>query len=1717
MRAAKKIPVDRKLLQELVPLNALTAERFKEVSEKIVIEEVLAGRYLFRKGDRDNQSIYILEGKVNLIDGFRKVTSEVEAGTDISRYPIANQQPRPLSARAVKKVIIARVDSSLLDVFLTWDQSSTAEAVEIGSESNEDWMTHILQSEAFIKIPPSMIQGLLIKMEQLTVKAGDTIIQQGDNGDYFYTIHQGRCAVTRRETPDGEDKLLAELVDGDSFGEDALVSDARRNASVSMLTDGLLMRLAKQDFVELLKNQLVKRVDYDQAVAMVDDGAVWVDVRTPDEYENSAFEDSVNLPLSSLRDELSELVFNSKYIVCCDTGRRSESAGFLLSHKGFDVYVLEGGMAGLSDVSVQPVSEADSADAAQSADVLDFAGGGDEAPAGPAETDDNRVPGEHSEVLDRLRTENASLGEQLQTFRDTEARLNEQLEQLRGELGESSDKLADLYTQARIDAEQLELLRGELGESGEKLGAYYEKEHVAAEESQLLQEQYHALQEEFSQKAASDKQTIRQLQVQLDELQGTAGCRDDEYQSLKDEFSKKTESDEQTIKALQAQLGELQDTAGERDAEYQTLRTEFSRQAASDAQTIADLQTRLDELQGTAGQRNNEYQALQEEFSRKTESDEQTIKQLQAQLTELQGAAASRDDEHRALAEQLAELAAASRAAEDDYAARLQQKSDEASGLEQALAEVRAELEAKPGLEEKAARVDELDTFNAGLTDQVETLRTELENSASALTAAEQAAAQRQQEYEQEIKALHESLEQHKERLSETAADQAATTETLQRDNEALRTELRDASVLLDEHKEQVVNLQADKQAADEAQQRQHSEREAERSELQQALDAERQALESLREELSRTESQASEERSALAEDMKTQLARANEKIERLEIKRVELKQKRSAQDEELELAEARHAELQAQLSEHESRNSELQAEIDAIKGEAESKARELEEERSGLQAQLEHMCSKVSDAQQLVADSDSKMQQLDTQLTETNTKNESLQEERELLQQQLNDLQLQVGQQEERARALEEENKAAEMKAHEDLTRKNDNEKELQGQIDRLRKKMAQQTADYQKAREDAREDTDQLREQLNVERQARAEERSEMAARQRELKEQLALVASEHETNLSNQNGAIKQARDAARQEEQEHLREILSAQQETENQVDRLQKELKAAHEEIAELTRQEKDRRQVDVDLMEEQNQQAVTTISQLEAQLRQLTSERDTALEDQQALRDRMNTLRGEVEVARGLMGASDQMEDPARLRSELNESKKNIEIALRLRAEAESARDRMEQERDALQSRLESGETPDVSQEESAESPSSEPLHVPSLDGGDTGAVHPGPGEKVQAAALPIKPAEREHDSESAPLVDVAQDGKQRRWLGAAIGLGVVLLCVLAGWFFIAADAPVSLDEVATVIAANPDGSDAEDNSPAASIDVPQSSPDETVSASAVDAPEEVAEVAAPEPVVETVTSTPEVVAPATASDVPPTRVVPGNTFRDALKGGAEGPAMVELPAGNYQMGSPGNSLNYDEVPRHAVSVPAFAVSQYEVTFAEYDRFARATGRRLPYDESWGRGDRPVINVSWSDARAYTRWLSDQTGKSYRLPSEAEWEYAARAGSLTNFWWQDVNENRHANCFNCGSDWDGARTAPVGSFAANDFGLHDVAGNVQEWTADCYHGSYQGAPTDGSAWAQDGCDMRVVRGGAYTSPLDSLRSAKRSQYSQDARLDNLGFRVVRTD
>ena len=177
-------------------------------------------------------------------------------------------------------------------------------------------------------------------------------------------------------------------------------------------------------------------------------------------------------------------------------------------------------------------------------------------------------------------------------------------------------------------------------------------------------------------------------------------------------------------------------------------------------------------------------------------------------------------------------------------------------------------------------------------------------------------------------------------------------------------------------------------------------------------------------------------------------------------------------------------------------------------------------------------------------------------------------------------------------------------------------------------------------------------------------------------------------------------------------------------------------------------------------------------------------------------------------------------------------------------------------------------------------------------------------------------------------------------------------------------------------------------------------------------------------------------------------------------------PEMVEIPGGSFRMGCVSGKDCVDwEHPVHEVRVEAFELSGYEVTFEEYDRFTEATGRVRAEDEGWGRGRRPVINVSWADAVAYTRWLSAETGRRYRLPSEAEWEYAARAGTATAYSWGNGIGRNRANCRGCGSRWDDRQTAPVGSFGPNGWGLHDVHGNVWEWTTGLLERELPGSPS----------------------------------------------------
>jgi CRP-like cAMP-binding protein len=338
--------VDKHILKTLVPPNALNAENFQELAGKAFIEEVGPGKTIFKAGEVDRKTTYLLEGEIILSDEAGHSTT-IRGGTDAAKHPLANAQPRKHTARTKTACKITRFDSDLLDILLTWDQLSGIEVNEIqvsdGEDDDSDWMTRILQSQAFLQVPPANIQAMFMRMQEVPMRAGDVVIKQGDDGDYYYIIKHGRAKVTRA-SKSGADLTLATLKDGDAFGEEALLSEAKRNATITMETEGTLMRLSKENFNALLKEPMLSWLTLDEAMERVAQGARFLDVRLESEHSNNGIAGSINIPLFMLRLKADSLNPDAPYIVYCDTGRRSSAAAFLLGERGFETYVLQGGL-----------------------------------------------------------------------------------------------------------------------------------------------------------------------------------------------------------------------------------------------------------------------------------------------------------------------------------------------------------------------------------------------------------------------------------------------------------------------------------------------------------------------------------------------------------------------------------------------------------------------------------------------------------------------------------------------------------------------------------------------------------------------------------------------------------------------------------------------------------------------------------------------------------------------------------------------------------------------------------------------------------------------------------------------------------------------------------------------------------------------------------------------------------------------------------------------------------------------------------------------------------------------------------------------------------------------------------------------------------------------------------------------------------------------------
>ena len=335
-----------KFLKTLEPLGSLSVDKLEELANKSKVEELPPGRLVFRQGEKDNRSIYLLTGQLELQVTGNLRSETLKAKTTEARYPVAQEWPRPSTCRSKTNVTLLYIDNDLLEILLSDDPSGTYEVTEIGVEEDpeRDWMLRFLQSPAFLQLPTENIQTILMRLEEVEFKTGETVIKQGDTDEWYYIVKKGKCAVSRRPAPKADEVRLAILGPGDGFGEEALITQGKRNATVTMKEAGTLMRLGKADFHELLVKPMVQSIDHSAMMDKVKAGAALIDVRTNKEFSENGLKGAQNIPLSMLRIKAKDLNQTREHIVYCDDGNQSTAAAFLLSQQSITAYALQGGL-----------------------------------------------------------------------------------------------------------------------------------------------------------------------------------------------------------------------------------------------------------------------------------------------------------------------------------------------------------------------------------------------------------------------------------------------------------------------------------------------------------------------------------------------------------------------------------------------------------------------------------------------------------------------------------------------------------------------------------------------------------------------------------------------------------------------------------------------------------------------------------------------------------------------------------------------------------------------------------------------------------------------------------------------------------------------------------------------------------------------------------------------------------------------------------------------------------------------------------------------------------------------------------------------------------------------------------------------------------------------------------------------------------------------------
>ncbi len=1631
--------IDNKVLRGFVPLDGLSPHNFNAVVSRLQIRQVEKGGYIFKEGDRDPNTLYLIEGKVELQQNGKKI-SVMRAGSHDAMHPLSPQQPRLNGALAKTRVTVAFIDKTLLDAYVSTHQESAYEVCDISADDDDDWMTRLLQSDTFSRLPPMNIQRMLTRMQAVPLKANDIVLSEGDDGDAYYTIKRGRCRVSRRGD-DGREKVLAELADGACFGEDALLSESKRSATITMLTDGELMRLSKKDFLELLNDPLVDTIAYAEAIELIDQGAKWLDTRSSTEHNTQRISDSINIPIPELRNKLKFLDKNTTYITYCNDGRTSSAATFVLRQYGINSRALSNGMVS-ADISLVTVNSGTQANDEPNTQVKLENDKSNDTESNSAEIIGFEEPlgAKHIAQIKQLRSELNKLRELSATrLKHTKLQAHEQIEKLQNELKQSHSSESELRDHNKNEVKQL------------KTALYEEQENAASISTSKLEteqtlttliEQVAKLKEQDTQqknklKSSQEKMTTFE-QIKIDATNTIS--------ELRTQLEKTRQDKDQSENLPQKQIAQLE----EKLREEVDTRSHIEEQLCTTQKTVYALTQNENQASQQVNDRQQEIKHLKNKLEETITAQRQAGQEVSILRGKLEGSKEAQQEVVRKLKQQL-----------KDTSNEHQKISDEGESLHTQLSVAEKQLSDKQNtINNLAADIDKNQSI-------IETLNKDYDTALSEKI-----------HFRDEIESLKSKFndtnnknDTRTKELTLSIEDSHRTNQSLQQDNHELKLKLEDSAR---ETERLQVSISGEIDAEIERLLAEIKIKSAELTQLQSTLKSSTQNTQQIEQKLNNLEHQLKENKIYIA-TLETDLNTNQDAYNSLEDTTKNLENTQQSLQEKINDYESQLS----TLHDVQGNSSELTQRLESLS----SENTQLHGNLTTTKEQLQNINEKLDTANSVISSLNVDNDQLQNKLSETEEQLISIKSKLDSAQSNAGNSDEELSELKETISDLEESKNTLAEKLATQVTLQQENSV-LQQHIDELEQSKQALLAGLEENESNQAETAQKLKEF--------EQEKSILIEKISDSEELVVSLRDE----LENTNDNTEQLKT-----------EIARSDSDAQNTITQLTitlEQTSITHEQqINDLT-QQLDRRIND-------HQKTNSTLDDLHANFRTERLDLETQLYEQRLLKEQAdavaNTAKLEIEGTRAELNAANQQLNNA------NNDDSNITGAEQLqRLSADLAK--------AVEYRKQS----EISKQTLQDDINETRQEVARLKGENDGHLELRIQLEGQLAVLRqqlrsnpvaneiidnIKNITDSNGIGSIPAItDIGQTvwespPKKNRSYFIVIAVFTALAFIGTGsWLF---RAQLGLEHEWQTIGQQlglVENTDVTTKKPltgktkALTKEKPNRSTVKDTATQNITAENKTLLAVTP-----------------TSRDVTP---IPFRVYRNALKNGGASPIMVEMPAGNFTMGSSVTSDFFEERPHRDIKVSRFAISKHEISFAEYEKFAKATKHSTPDDEGWGRNNQPVINVSWQDAVDYTVWLSEQTGHSYRLPSESEWEYMARAGSQASYWWGNELRGNYANCHDCTDNLAGKQTTAVESYDANAFGIKNTAGNVAEWVQDCYHASYENAPLDSKAWISNGnCGKRMVRGGSYRSSFNHLRSSARDSFDITTRSDSIGFRVVR--